>query len=50
MIIEELKRCKGQMAKAARALGITERMMGLRVAKYGIDLGQIKKASKYPQP
>jgi len=49
MIIEELKRCKGQMAKAARTLGITERMMGLRVARYGIDLGQIKRIARYPQ-
>lgn len=37
IIIDELKRCRGNMAKAARALGITERMMGLRVAKYGIN-------------
>ena len=36
------KRCRGNMAKAARKLGITERMVGLRVAKYGIDLGQFK--------
>jgi len=25
------------MAKTARALGISERMVGLRTAKYGID-------------
>ena len=37
MIVEELKRSRGNMAGAARALGITERMIGLRVAKYGID-------------
>ena len=41
-IIEELERCRGNMAKAARALGITERMMGTRIAKYGIDPTQFK--------
>jgi len=39
IIIEELERTGGNMAKAARTLGITERMMGLRVARYGIDPG-----------
>jgi Nif-specific regulatory protein len=42
IVVDELKRCRGNMAKAARELGITERMIGLRVAKYGIDLGQFK--------
>ena len=37
MIIEALKTCRGNMAKAARALGLTERLMGLRVKKHGID-------------
>lgn len=37
MIVEELKRCNGNMAKAAKSLGISERIMGLRVAKYKID-------------
>jgi Nif-specific regulatory protein len=37
LIIEALKSARGNKAKAARALGITERIMGLRVAKYGID-------------
>ena len=42
IIMEELKRTGGNMAKAARALVITERMMGLRVARYGIDTGRFK--------
>jgi Nif-specific regulatory protein len=42
IIVDELKRCRGNMAKAARELGITERMIGLRVAKLGIDPGQFK--------
>jgi Nif-specific regulatory protein len=37
MINEALKSSRGNMAKAARKLGITERIMGLRVAKHGID-------------
>lgn len=36
IIVEALKRSRGNMAKAARELGITERVMGLRVAKFGI--------------
>ncbi len=42
LIMDELKRSRGNMAKAARALGITERMIGLRVLKYGIDPTQFK--------
>lgn len=37
IIEEELKRCRGNMARAARSLGMTERVMGLRVARYGIE-------------
>ncbi|MCA1905967.1 MAG: nif-specific transcriptional activator NifA [Desulfarculus sp.] len=37
LIIEALKNSRGNKAKAARLLGITERLMGLRVRKYGID-------------
>ncbi len=37
LIIDALKSSRGIMAKAARQLGITERLMGLRVQKYGID-------------
>jgi Nif-specific regulatory protein len=36
-IVEALKTHRGIMAKAARQLGLTERMMGLRVKKHGID-------------
>ncbi|MBX3177142.1 MAG: nif-specific transcriptional activator NifA [Candidatus Hydrogenedentes bacterium] len=42
MIIESLKHSKGNKAKAARDLGITERLMGLRVAKYGVDTRQYR--------
>jgi Nif-specific regulatory protein len=37
MIIAALKASRGNKARAARALGISERLMGLRVKKYNID-------------
>jgi Nif-specific regulatory protein len=37
MIIDSLKNHRGNMAAAARELGLTERIMGLRVKKYSID-------------
>lgn len=37
MIMEAMKTAQGNMARAARALGLTERVMGIRVAKYNID-------------
>ena len=37
MLIEAIKTWRGNKTKAARALGITERVMGLRVLKPGID-------------
>ena len=35
-IIKALKESKWVKAKAARGLGITERMMGYKIKKYGI--------------
>lgn len=45
LIIEALKDAHGHMAKAARALGVTERVMALRVKAFGLDyrLFRIKK-------
>jgi Nif-specific regulatory protein len=37
LIVEALKISEGNMAAAARQLGITERQMGLRVHHYGIN-------------
>ncbi len=37
MIIEALKDARGNKAKAAKELGITERIMGLRVQKHAIE-------------
>jgi Nif-specific regulatory protein len=42
VIVEELKRTRGNMAQAARSLGITERMMGIRVEKYRIETARFK--------
>jgi Nif-specific regulatory protein len=37
LLVDALKQHRGNRAAAARALGISERVMGLRVDKYGID-------------
>jgi Nif-specific regulatory protein len=51
IIMDELKRSWGNMARAARALGITERVMGLRVAAFGIDTAKFKqKRPESPPP
>jgi Nif-specific regulatory protein len=42
MIVEALKDCKGNKARAARQLGISERLMGLRVERHGIDPARYK--------
>lgn len=42
IILEELKKTRGNMAKAARSLGITERVMGLRVVRHEIDPRRFK--------
>ncbi|MGD0883791.1 MAG: helix-turn-helix domain-containing protein [Thermodesulfovibrionales bacterium] len=36
-ILHALKACNWVMAKAARQLGITERMIGYKIKKYGIE-------------
>lgn len=42
MIFDVLKSTQGNLSKAAKLLGITERIMGLRVNKHGIDLKQFR--------
>jgi len=37
LIADALKHARGNCSKAARSLGITERIMGLRIEKYGFD-------------
>lgn len=46
LIIEALKDASGVMATAAKKLGITERIMGLRVAKYEIDFRKYRHTEK----
>lgn len=43
LIMDALVSTKGNMAKAASLLGITERMMGIRIKKYDIDSRRFKK-------
>ncbi len=45
MIVEALKNCRGNKARAAKELGVTERVMGLRVRYYDIDPRQFRGAS-----
>ncbi len=42
ILLDALKTSRGNMAKAARMLKITERQMGTRVRKYGIGLERFK--------
>ena len=42
MIVEALKETRGNMNQAAKILGITERIMGLRVKKYRIDFRRFR--------
>jgi Nif-specific regulatory protein len=44
LVFETLKNCRGNMVKAAQELGITERIMGLRVKKYRIDFMKLRGA------
>lgn len=46
MISDALKESSGNRARAARTLGVSERVMGLRVERYGIDLTRFKRPAK----
>jgi Nif-specific regulatory protein len=43
MIVAELKAFEGNMARAARKLGLTERQIGLRVKRFGIDFKRFRR-------
>jgi Nif-specific regulatory protein len=45
-IINALKECNGVMSRAARMLGITERMIGYKVKKYNIRKEEVIQNSK----
>jgi Nif-specific regulatory protein len=42
MIVATLKETRGNMAAAARQLGVSERIMGLRVKRYGVEVERFK--------
>jgi DNA-binding NtrC family response regulator len=50
LILDALKNFRGNMTRAAKALGITERIMGLRVKKYGIDPRRFRHGDRLMQP
>ena len=41
-IMNALRECNWVMARAAKKLGITERMIGYKMEKYGIKRGRMK--------
>jgi Nif-specific regulatory protein len=46
LLMDALKSTKGNMARAAKLLGITERIMGLRVNKHGINPRSFRSKTK----
>lgn len=51
LILAALQTSHGNKAKAARALGITERLMGIRVKRLGIDWRSLRPGrSRRPAP
>jgi transcriptional regulator with GAF, ATPase, and Fis domain len=46
LILTALRESHGNKAKAARALGITERLMGIRVKRLGIDWRGLRSSSR----
>ena len=41
-IIKALKECNWVMARAAKMLGITERMIGYKIHKYGLRIKEVR--------
>jgi Nif-specific regulatory protein len=41
-IVNALRECNWVMAQAARKLGITERMIGYKIKKYGIRIKEVR--------
>ncbi|MEZ4320916.1 MAG: sigma 54-interacting transcriptional regulator [Myxococcota bacterium] len=42
VVLDAVKEARGNLAEAARVLGISERIMGLRAKKYGVDWRQYR--------
>ncbi|MEE9385846.1 MAG: sigma 54-interacting transcriptional regulator [Nannocystaceae bacterium] len=49
LVLEALKETRGNMADAARRLGITERIMGLRIRKYRMDAKRFRRSGPSPE-
>ena len=47
LILTALQESRGNKAKAARALGMTERLIGLRVKRLGIDWRGLRRRKKH---
>jgi Nif-specific regulatory protein len=47
-IVRALDACNWVMARAAKKLGITERMIGYKVRKYGIQRGDVQLGRAQP--
>ena len=45
LLVESLKTASGNLTDAARELGLTNRMIGLRASKYGLDFKKFRKKS-----
>jgi len=45
MLVEALKNSKGNMTRAARELGLTKRMIGIRMSKFNIDYRSFRRHS-----
>ena len=41
-ILQALKDCNWVMARAAKVLGITERMIGYKIKKYGLRIKEVR--------
>ena len=50
MIVEALKGSKGNMTKAAQDLGLTKRMIGIRMSKFNIDYRTFRRAAAEQSP
>lgn len=49
-IIEALRESNWVMARAARKLGITERMIGYKIKKYGLRIKEVRWIEDTKQP
>jgi len=47
-ILNALEECNWVQARAARKLGITERMIGYKKKKYGIEMREVVNKSNQP--